>query len=351
MRTHNFIISRQERKPEKFDVIDLYDAIGRNKQYILGNHTDEISFIDSISKSLSCNKTPTIIYGRRVEAMFAYMVASLGRATLIKKEDCGDVFCENDVQIPDYRVVFSDDTQLLVEVKNYHQNSAFNSYSMKKSYLDSLSKYSKLMRVDLRIAIYWSKWSMWTLVSPEDFKCDETKATIEFTIALERNQMFIIGDYIIGTTPPLSIRIYPDCKYPYNIFNNLAKFTIGDVKLLCNTKHIVDDNERRIAYALMLYGSWEENSVTITSPDSDSRIEYIEFSYSPIEYDDQQGFCMVGPLSTIISRQYCQLTAPNGKVERLSPNIAPGMLGFIVPDEYIGNALPLWRFHVEPKAI
>lgn len=351
MKAHNPNVKRLEREPEKFDVLDLFDAIGRDRKYILGNQNDENAFIDTVSKSLSLNKTPTLIYGRRVETMFAYVVASLGKATLIKKEDCGDIFCGNAMQIPDYRVLLGDGTQLLVEVKNYHQNTPFKSYSMKKNYLNGLSRYAELMKTDLLIAIYWSKWSIWTLVTPDDFKCDKTKATINFTAALERNQMVHIGDYAIGTTPPLSIRIYPDKKHSHGISNNTAEFTIGSVELLCNNTPITNENEKRIAFALMLYGNWKEDNIIFPSPNSYDKIEYIEFSYYPIEYDKQQGFCIVDSLSTIISRQYGQLTAPDGKVVRISPDIAPGMLGFIVPEDYKGHSLPLWRFQIKPKEI
>jgi len=83
------MINRQPRDPEKFDVLDLFDAIGRNKKYVLGDEKDEAAFVDIISNALSVNKTPTMIYGRRVEAMFAYMAASLGKCALVKKEDAG----------------------------------------------------------------------------------------------------------------------------------------------------------------------------------------------------------------------------------------------------------------------
>lgn len=349
MQKHTSTINRLERDPAKFDVLDLFDAIGRDRKFVLNNEKDETAFIDAISKSLFANKTSTMIYGRRVESMFAYIASSLGKLTLIKKEDCGDTFCGNGIKIPDYRVVFNDGKQLFVEVKNYHQKATFNNYSMKTTYLEGLLRYAALMKIDLRIAIYWSKWNVWTLLDPKDFKRDGSKATIPFTTAMERNEMIVLGDYVVGTTPPLSLRLYPDENNPYSISNNMAEFVIGSVELLCNNTSITVENEQRIAFALMLYGNWAENKISITLPNSENEVEYIEFSYSPMEYDDQQGFCMIGTLSTIISRQYGQLTAPDGKVERLSPNVDPGMLGFIIPEDYKGTSLPLWRFHMNPN--
>lgn len=39
-------ITRHPRNPQKFDVIDLFDAIGRKEQFVLGNKTDEKTFVE-----------------------------------------------------------------------------------------------------------------------------------------------------------------------------------------------------------------------------------------------------------------------------------------------------------------
>ena len=101
--------------------------------------------------------------------------------------------------------------------------------------------------------------------------------------------------------------------------------------------------------ALMLFGNWNESSRLYYTDKYSREIDYVEFSYSPDECDGEQDFNFVDSLSTIISRQYGQLTAPNGKVERLTPDIAPGMLGFVVPESYKGEALPLWRILQQPN--
>ena len=62
MRNKHLTVNRQLRNPEKFDVLDLFDAIGRDKKYVLGNKKDEADFVDIISKALSANRTPTMIY-------------------------------------------------------------------------------------------------------------------------------------------------------------------------------------------------------------------------------------------------------------------------------------------------
>lgn len=330
MDNQHIAINRQPRDPEKFDVLDLFDAIGRDKKYVLGDEKDEAAFVNIISNALSVIKTPTMIYGRRVEAMFSYMAASLGKCALIKKEDCGDVFIgAKSIEIPDYRIVLNSDIseQMLIEVKNHHQKNAVNDYIINVDYLEGLSRYAALMKTDLRIAIYWSKWCIWTLVSPDDFECNGTKAIISLGTAMKRNQMSALGDLMIGTTPPLTIRIYSDKQHPHNIIENkTAEFIISKVEILCKNTPITVESEQRIAFALILFGNWTENNVIVISPHSENELEYIEFSYSPQVYDDEPGFCVIDALSTIISRQYGQLTAPDGKVRCLSPDIAPGSL-------------------------
>lgn len=343
-------LKSQKRNPEKFDVLDLFDAVGRSRKFVIGDVNDERSFAKIISDSLSANRTPTMIYGRCVEAMFAYMAASLGKCQVIKKEDSGDVFARENIEIPDYRLVLSNGEQMLVEVKNYHQSSALKVFTLRTSYIDGLIRYADLMMADISIAVYWSKWSLWTLVKPADFERNGGKATIMLTTALEQSRMIDIGDYVIGTTPPLIIRLFSDKQKSHSIDDNgKVEFVISRVDLLCNGTLITSENEKRIALTLMFYGNWSEDITVMNTPNEKKDIDYIEFSYTPLEHSDEQRFSTMDSLSTIISRQYIQLTTSDGKVTRFSPNIAPGALGFVIPENYKGTALPLWRFYIESK--
>jgi len=341
------IMQRLKRDPMRFDVLDLFDSIGRSKKFVLGKSEDNASFVQLISESLAGANTDSMIYGRRTEAMFSYVAASLGKCLLIKKEDAGDVISSSlDIIIPDYRVVLEDGSQLLVEVKNYRQQSAYDDYTIKTEYLDRIIRYSQIIDSELFFAVYWSLWDMWTLVSVNDFQRSDNTAILPFHTAIKRNYMGRLGDVHIGTTPPLSIRIYTNKGKPHSVnHEGVAEFVIGSVEIRCKQSVITLDNERRIAMAIMMYGNWAETSRAYYSDEHLREIDYIEFSYSPEECNEEQGFSFVDSISTIISRQYSQLTAPNGKVERLTPNIAPGMLGFIVPEAYKSDVLPLWRIH------
>jgi len=336
-------INRLHRNPEKYDVIDLYDAIGRDKGYRLGNPEDMAEFSAVVTDALSSAQSPIMVHGRRVEAMFSYITASLGKSTLIKKEDCGDVFSADlDLKIPDYRVVLNSGEQLLVEVKNCHHKREFK---LEKSYIESLEKYSKLMCVDLFVAVYWSKWQMWTLVAVNAFDVVGKKMLLNFETAMGRNQMARLGDIWVGTKVPLSVRIFPSGECPVSV-EGVVNFNIGDVQLFCCGTPISDEQEKQIALTLMLYGGWAEFEKIQCADESPETLEYIEFSYSPAQRADEgQGFEIVGAVSTVISRQYGNITAPKGIVERLSADINPEKLGFLIAEGHECKALPLWRFH------
>lgn len=71
-------MKRIARDPEKFEVIDLFDAISQKRDLKLGDEESERIFLESIKTSLGRYKTPILLHGRRVEAMFGHVAAALG---------------------------------------------------------------------------------------------------------------------------------------------------------------------------------------------------------------------------------------------------------------------------------
>lgn len=206
-------MKRIPRDPEKFEVIELLDAIGQKRDLKFNDDSSDKAFLEIIQTSLGSNKTPIILHGRRIEAMFGYVAASLGKCSVIKKEDCGDAFLEStDVKIPDYRIVTKAGEQFLVEVKNCHEDNPSAKIYHKDSYLAGLKTYASLVNLKLKFAIYWSRWNTWTLISPDDLQCNGSAYVITFSNSVKQNQMAILGDFLIGTTPSLVFRLITDPK-------------------------------------------------------------------------------------------------------------------------------------------
>jgi hypothetical protein len=341
-------MKRIPRDPEKFEVIDLFDAIGQKRDLKLHDKDSERTFLESIETSLGRHKIPIILHGRRVEAMFGYVTASLGKSAVVKKEDSGEVFLESiDLKVPDYRVVTQKEDQFLVEVKNCHKTDPSSKYSIKSTYLDGLKSYARLLNIDHKLAIYWSHWNTWVLISPSDLRCEDSACVTTFIDSYKKNQMATLGDITLGTTPPLVFRLLTDPGKPRRInANGEVAFTIGRVELACAGERITEKKEQNIAFYLMLYGDWPTNEPKALIEDGE--LLGIEYVAEPIEKTLGQGFEMVGTMSGMISRQYNELTAPSGQIERLAPKAEPGMLGISIPADYKGNHLPLWRFIQQP---
>ncbi|MEA4898473.1 MAG: hypothetical protein VB115_09530 [Christensenellaceae bacterium] len=341
-----------ERNPEKFDVLDLFSAIGQNRDLKLKDEESIRAFLESINLSLHQNSTPTMLYGRHAESMFGYVVASLGECFVVKKEDDGNVFLDiGEAKIPDYRLVMKNKQVMMVEVKNCHQRNYRDIFRLRISYINQLKRYCDANDAALKIAIYWTKMDIWTLLDPSDFVRVGPNIQITLFDAIKNNEMCTLGDVAIGAIPPLRLIIYPDKSLDRSVGKDgEVAIRISDVKVFCNEDEIVDEFERRIAVMLIMFGNWEEvNEAKMR----DNQLEYFELIYKPeVAIDDQdeydQNFDIIGFMSSIISRQYKMLTAPHGLIEKIAPPNSVGMLGFIVPEDYHGKQLPLWRLHIQP---
>lgn len=339
-------MKRIKRSPERFEVLDLFARLSRDRNLDITKDSvprDFASLLGAALKDIRSNQIA--IHGRRIQEMFAYVAASLGTTTFIKLEDSGDVITsESGLAIPDYRLVLIDKSQLLIEVKNNHTSDPKEPLRLCANYLASLRRYGDLMAAPVFLAVYWSRWNLWTLASVDQIP----PAGLTLLSAVLRNQMYRLGDQFVGTTPPLVLRMLADTSVPRRRDRNgFCNFRIGAVDFLCAGTKITDPTERAIAYQLMILGKWPE-------ADSDVRLDgedlvHIDMIFAPEEQDPSQHFQIIGDLSSMISRRFQLITTKERAVTSLSPSAEPGSLAVPIPADYKGTALPLWRLVVSPK--
>jgi hypothetical protein len=342
-------MKRLPRDPLRFDIIDTFADFGQREKISLRDPKLTDGFVErtraSIDQSLSNER---FLQGIRTERMFESLVASLGAVDILKQEDSGEIYVSDEtLKVPDFRLVLKDGTQILVEVKNYYQKAdAMQSFELDGDYLDGLVRYAIVMNTNLQLAIYWAKWNIWTLVRPESFTNDNEKRTLNMLKAMQVNHMAALGDYNIGTRFPLSLVMHADKTKPRAIGSDgSAMFTISSVELLCAGGSITDPREREIAMFLMFYGKWNYEVVpTLIGED----IEAVEHRWFP-ETDSEQGFEIVDSLSGMFSSFYRFATQEDEKIANLRVDITPGSWGTLIPGDYKGKALPLWRFILEPN--
>lgn len=344
-------MKRIPRDPIRFDLFNAYDAYGRKEALSLTDANAQESFVGQVRASITDGlQNPAFLHGQRTEAMFEALVASLGQFRLLKREDTANAYASEEcIEIPDFRIVLPDFSQWLIEVKNFYQGSKpFSNFALKTKYLKGLRRYAKLMGCPLKVAIYWARWNLWSLVSPEVFTVEGDRVAISLGNALQASEMVSLGDISIATQFPLRLRLIADKTKPREITEDgMAQFTTAEVKLFCKDGEITDPVERRIATMLMFFGEWRFDDPKAIRVNGE--LEGIECQWTPRE-DHDQGFEIVGSLSNMFSTFYAWNTLDEGRVVKLQTEAVPGYLGNLIPKGYKGQALPLWRFRIQPSS-
>ena len=251
--------------------------------------------------------------------------------------------------VPDYRVVLTDGTQWLIEVKNayiedpHKQERRF----MNPTYLEKLKNYASATGGQLKLAVYWARWGIWTIVSPERFVDADGNVTIDLPTGIMENEMVYLGDQAIGTRPPLRLRFDADSATTEPLAaDGTAKFTISKVSIYCDEDELVDPIEKEIAWMFVRYGRWQEDDpLAILEGD---RLRSVEFRWDP-EENTNQGFEIIGTLSQMFCRYYSEQTMADQQVVQINALPRPRWFEPLVASEYKKKALPLWQFKLYPK--
>ncbi len=338
----------------RFDTLGLYAAYGEQKRVSLREAASLDGFIDEMRKEATeALASDTFVHGQRTEALFERIVAELGTCRVLKHEDAGEVFYRLDgpIQPADFRVVLDDGTERLIEVKNFRSRNGQNDFGFKTSYLESLEAYAKVMGRELLIATYWVHANRWTLVSPSRFARQGDRRTIPLIEALTQNEMHLLGDLFIGSRSPMKFRIVSDPTEPRRVEEDgAATFTIKCCELWSEGRLITSPAEQKLGTFLYLYGDWE----ILESPmhAEAGEVIYVEHHFGldeEISCQERNGFEIVGVLSSMISRRHALATSEGGEVHGIRAPFMPGEVLDMIPEDYRGEALPIFRHRVHPK--
>ena len=328
----------------------MFRIVSQQEGYKLSDPEITEKFINQLSDEFTKAKSnPIMLHGFRAQAMFEYVVSSLGNCAIVKTEDAGSLHTTDaEIKVPDLRILLNNGEEFLVEVKNFYQSSPFEPFRIKKTYINGLQRYAALFKKDVRLAVYWSKWNQWTLISFDKVKCNGNRCSLSLEDALKYNEMVILGDFTLATLPPLTLRVLTDPTETRVIRENgEATFRIGAVEMYCNNKLINDRREQDIAFFLMLYGEWSSSEGEANIENNE--IIHLDFTSSPAQVHEEQTFEMIGNMSGMISRRFNSMTSNEGSIGRISPQTNISDLGIQIPNDYQGEVLHLSRFIVQPS--
>ena len=335
-----------------FDLFAEFAKFGAQERISLRDPHAASAFInhvkDAVGRALA---DPSLIHGQRAEAMFEAMLVSLGDYSLLKPEDVGRIYPDDRFCAPDFRVVLGDGTQWLIEVKNvYIDDPALVQQErrlMTRAYREKLEAYAAATGGELKLAVFWAKWAIWTLVSPEKLVDANGDLTLNMQRAEMANELSKLGDRTIGTRPPLRFRLLADPEKTSPVApDGTVNITIGGAKVYCGEDEILDPIEQEIAWIFMQYGEWEESG-----PEAEiegDALKSIEFRWEPVQRGNE-GFEIVGTLSRIFARYYAEMTVNDREVVQVRAPLRPGWFAPLVSPDYESKTLPLWRFILQPN--
>ncbi len=337
------------RNPDKFDVLELFSAMSTSNGYKINDLDSVDDFINdvrlSIKESVANDRTK---FGKRIESLFAYVIGALGNVKLLKQEDAGNIYYLDDkILAPDYKAILKNNSQLLIEVKNFYSSDIKKEFKLEENYYLKLQRYSEVNDIPLKFAIYFSIRNQWVLLPITAFKKTKKTFSVDFATAYAKSEMFLFGERTIGTIPNLELHMLTDkCEAKIINTSGIIDFTIREIKLFCNDKEIDNITEQKIAFDLIRYGEWKEKSFEALM--YNKKFLGVKLIYAPIELSEQE-FEIVGTLSGMISNKFKELTIKNGEVEALDLDINPHSFEIFIPDNYYSESLPLWQFIISPN--
>lgn len=335
--------------PKPFDLLASASEFARESGIPLNDPTLVDSFLASAKARLEAALADsTLLHGSRAERLFESTVLSLGRFTLLKTEDAGRVHSAERCRAPDFRVVLDDGEQWLVEVKNVRCDDPFKQRTtMSAAYLASLEAYSRAVGSPLRFAIYWSRWSLWTIVAPDTFRRRDGGLSVQMMDAIMVNEFARLGEVSIATRPPLRLLLRADPEKPRTVdAAGEAHFVIGSVHIFSGEVELIDARDRRLAEILFFYGEWPmEDPFPVFEGDQLIGAEYVVEPPEP----SHQEFDGIGWASRIFSRYFATRTIEGDAVIQLRADAVPEWFAPLSNWPYGESKLPLWLVSMQPS--
>ena len=343
--------SKFDRRTTKaFDLLTSVAAFARERGVALNDPTLVAQFIaDAEPRLKEALSDPVLIHGSRTERLFEATILSLGKPRLLKGEDVGRLHATKTCRAPDFRVVLDDGEQWLIEVKNVHREDPVKQKTrMSAAYLTTLQSYADVVGTPLKLAIFWSRWSIWTVISPDRFRGPTGELRVTMRQAMLANESNRLGEVIIMTKPPLRLVFGAAADMPRSpSAEELTNFMIGPAKFFSGDIELTNVTDSKLAEVLFLYGEWPAAGPFAVM--SGGEIVGVEFVAEPNEPSDQE-FDGIGWASRIFSRFYAMQTVDGNQVIQLNGEAAPEWFAPLAAWDFKNSKLPLWLGHVKPSA-
>lgn len=356
-------MKRLSRRPEQIETLNFHAAVDvptPGEQRRVSDPARVEATVAQFEAGLRDSlESPSRIRGWVSDQLFGLIAADLGGCKLVKQEDAGVLFFEDEVKLPDWRLTLLSDKNILVEVKAEDDNHPRVS-KLRLAEVARLNCYAELNDCPLYVAVHWVAMSMWTLVPIDDYVRVGDHFEIDLETAFKRNHMCsLLNDRMLGLKPPLEFRLtmqeVPDEDGATEVerepeedgTRELSLVTTG-VRMFAGGEEMVDKKETALVWFLIQHARWpcEEKM-----EDAGDGVWEMVFTMEPDESHAEQGFDIIGGLSELYTRMfYSGTTSLEEETTKLSIDVEPGTLPRLVPTDLKSDRLPLWHLHINPSA-
>ncbi len=342
-------MQKRNRKPAELDTLELYRRLDVpiSGTTVADGVRVEAAFglmRDGLKAALAREST---VHAWRAQAMFASMVVALDSCELLTTIDTGDVFFDgNDVKPADFFLALRGGRRLVVDVKSIAPAVRGGIARLSPGEVAALVRFATLYGAELYIACLFASVGAWTLLAIDQFEIDSKgRYFVDLSTAMIRNEMALLGDYLIAIEAPIVSEMLADLSYPRSIDDNgRASLTIGAVNLSIGGRPLFGETERRIAYYLMMFSGWTERQEAMM--DADGSLAGIRFIAQPEIPSDGQQWQLVGALSTLYATSFSLFTHGEDGVTALDVTTEPGYLSSLIPINFSSDELPMLRMEL-----
>ena len=335
----------------KLEILLALDSFAQSEGLSLQRSDDHSELLKAIENKFKSFEKPGIeVFGLRTQLMFAYVVNSLHTRIAITEEDAGLFFSEHeDICRPDFRIK-TPDKEFFVEVKNLYEKNFNTPFQITSGYLEKLGRYAEMFGLPLFIAVYWARMKIWTMLPADVFSGNVENFKISLTEAIVQNHMHLVGDAMLGLIPSIGLRLYFDQDRTTEIdADGKSNVVIKAAKLFSGNVEIEDKNAGNLLWHILQYGDWTEfdNPAEIRG----NKLVSVDFVVSPLERaNPDEEFEIIGALSSVLSRQFGDLTTDENGLVSVTPSRALYDLGGAVKEVMKIGDLKVWKFVVHPSA-
>lgn len=364
-------VKRLQRRPEDIETLNFHAAVDvpevSDKRQV--SDPDRVrATVDRFHAGLRDSlATPSRIRGWVSDQLFGLIAADLEGCLIVKQEDVGTLFYDEEVKIPDWRLILRAGSHSLVEVKAVDDISTPLFAKLRLREVARLRRYAELNDCPLYIAIHWVALDQWTLVPIDTFKRVDNHYELDLSTAAKRDHMgTMLNDRWLGLVPPLSFRMRMKgtlteddrtrasgtddggdhtADAPLEEGTSRLHATITEVSLACGGRTMLEKQERALVWFLIQHARWpvEERLEQVDHATFD-----MVFEMAPDEVPHGQGFAIIGRLSELYTRMFYAGTSMREGTRKLTIDIEPGTLPRLVPTDFKSERLPLWHLLAAP---